>query len=61
MWRMGRFFELPATTLGDVRLVTFVVVAAAFFLLGYLGRLPRTQRYYIPRGTVSDMEVSAGF
>lgn len=61
MWRLGRFFDLAPTTLGDLRLISFVLVGAAFFLLGYLGKLPRTQRYYIPEGTVSDMEVSAGF
>jgi hypothetical protein len=60
MWRLGRFFELSAGTLGDLRLLTFVVVAAAFFVLGYFGKLPRTQRYYIPKGTISDIEVSAG-
>ena len=60
MWRLGRFFDLAPNTLGDLRLVSFVVVAAAFFLLGYSGKLPRTQRYYVPKGTISDIEVSAG-
>lgn len=60
MWRLGRFFDLSPRILGDLRLLTFVVVALLFFALGYLGRLPRTQRYYIPKGTISDIEVSAG-
>ncbi|HSM86210.1 MAG TPA: hypothetical protein VLT16_08670 [Candidatus Limnocylindrales bacterium] len=60
MWRLGRFFDLGAHGLGELRLATFLLVAGAFFGLGYLGKLPRTIRYYIPEGTISDMEVSAG-
>jgi hypothetical protein len=60
MWRLGRFFDISSVTLGELRLATFLVVAGAFFLLGYFGKLPRTQRYYIPEGTISDIEVSAG-
>ena len=60
MWRLGRFFDLSPRILGDLRLLTFVLVALLFFALGYLGRLPRTQRYYVPEGTISDVEVSAG-
>jgi hypothetical protein len=29
-------------------------------VLGLLGKLPRTQRYHIPEGVISDMPVSAG-
>ena len=60
MWRMGKFFDLSTANLGHLRLVTFLVVAAAFFLMGVLGRLPRTVRYHVPVGTISDVEVSAG-
>lgn len=60
MWRLGRFFDLAPGPLGDLRLASFLIVAAAFFLLGYAGKLPRTQRYYVPEGTISDIEVSAG-
>ena len=60
MWRLGRFFDLSTSGLGEVRLATFLLVAAFFFALGYAGKLPRTERYIIPEGTISDMEVSAG-
>ena len=60
MWRLGRFFDLSATSLDHLRLITFLLVAGACFLMGALGRLPRTQRYYVPVGTISDVEVSAG-
>jgi hypothetical protein len=60
MWRLGRFFDLSTTSLGHLRLATFLIVAGAFFILGYLGKLPRTERYHIPVGTISDVEVSAG-
>jgi hypothetical protein len=59
-WRLGRFLDLSPTMLGDLRLATFIIVAAGFFILGCLGKLPRTQRYHIPVGTISDIEVSAG-
>lgn len=60
MWRLGRFLDLSPSALGEFRLVAFMIVAAAFFILGYAGKLPRTPRYHIPVGTISDMEVSAG-
>jgi hypothetical protein len=60
MWRLGRYFDLSATSLGHVRLVTFIVVAGLFLTLGLLGKFPRTQRYHIPKGTISDMVVSGG-
>jgi hypothetical protein len=37
-----------------------LIVAGAFFTLGLLGKLPRSQRYHIPEGVISDMPVSAG-
>jgi hypothetical protein len=60
MWRLGRFLDLSTTSLGHLRLATFLIVAGAFFVLGCLGKLPRTERYHIPVGTISDVEVSAG-
>ncbi len=60
MWRMGKHFDLSTTGLDHLRLATFLIVAGAFFALGWLGKLPRTQRYYIPEGVISDMPVSAG-
>jgi hypothetical protein len=60
MWRLGRFFALSAASLDHLRLATFVIVAGVFLVLGYLGRLPRTERYHVPVGTISDVEVSAG-
>jgi hypothetical protein len=60
MWRLGRYFDLSAASLGHVRLVTFIVVAGLFFTLGLLGKFPRTERYHIPKGVISDMVVSGG-
>jgi hypothetical protein len=60
MWRLGRFMDLSPARLGELRLATFIVCAAGFFFLGLLGKFPRTQRYIVPRGTISDVEVSAG-
>lgn len=47
MWRLGKYFEIPATTLGGLRLLTFLIVAIAFFTLGVLGWLPRSERYHL--------------
>ncbi len=60
MWRMGRFFQMSGSSLDHLRLATFLVVAGTFVVLGLLGKLPRTQRYHIPKGMISDMPVSAG-
>jgi hypothetical protein len=60
MWRLGRFFDLSAASLGELRLAAFVLVAGFFFALGYAGKLPRTARYVVPAGTLADVEVSAG-
>lgn len=59
-WRLGRFLDLSPANLGHLRLATFLIVAGVFFALGYAGRLPRTGRYHVPVGTISDVEVSAG-
>lgn len=47
MWRMGRHFALGTSALDDLRLVTFLAVAGAFFALGAWGKLPRTERYHL--------------
>jgi hypothetical protein len=60
MWRMGKFLNLSPTNLGNLRLATFLIVAGSFLTLGLLGRLPRSERYNVPKGTISDVEVSAG-
>ncbi|HEY2115569.1 MAG TPA: hypothetical protein VGJ51_10780, partial [Candidatus Angelobacter sp.] len=60
MWRLGKYFDLSPASLGQVRLATFLIVAGGFFALGLLGKLPRTERYHIPEGVISDMPVSAG-
>ena len=59
MWRLGRFFLSPSS-LDHLRLATFLIVAGLFFGLGLLGKLPRSERYHVPVGTISDVEVSAG-
>ncbi|HEY6253801.1 MAG TPA: hypothetical protein VI685_27915 [Candidatus Angelobacter sp.] len=46
MWRLGKRFALGPGPLGDLRLLTFLIVAAIFFMLGWMGKLPRTRRYY---------------
>jgi hypothetical protein len=48
MWRLGKSMSLSPASLNHVRLLTFLLVAAAFFTLGYLGKLPRTTRYHAP-------------
>jgi len=60
MWRLGRYFDLSPAGLGHVRLVSFIVVAGIFLALGVLGKFPRTKRYHIPKGVISDMMVSGG-
>jgi hypothetical protein len=60
LWRLGRFFDLSAASLDHLRLATFLIVAGVFFALGCLGKLPRTERYHVPVGTISDVKVSAG-
>lgn len=60
MWRLGKFLSVSSTSLGELRLATFLLVAGFFFALGYAGKLPRTIRYIVPEGTISDVEVSAG-
>ncbi len=55
-WRLGGRLGLDPLTLGRLRLCAFVLVAAWFFALSYMSRLPRTQRYYIP-GTPAGSEL----
>jgi hypothetical protein len=57
MWRLGRFFNLPESTLNDLRLLVFLVFAGLFFTLGYLGKLGRTARYNAPESGISDVVV----
>lgn len=47
MWRLGSHFSVTPARLDDLRLLTFLVVAGTFLLLGVLGKLPRTQRYHL--------------
>ncbi|HLJ28934.1 MAG TPA: hypothetical protein VKY85_19645 [Candidatus Angelobacter sp.] len=51
MWRLGRHFAVAASTLDALRLLTFLIVAAAFFMLGWLGKLPRSGRYHLDNST----------
>jgi hypothetical protein len=46
MWRLGPRMGLEGAALTNARFITFMVVSGAFFLITYLGKLPRTQRYY---------------
>jgi hypothetical protein len=58
MWRLGRHFALSAAKLDDLRLLTFLIVAGAFFTLGLLGRLPRTERYSLPQESTQQSAIS---
>jgi|ERR1700674_1116905 len=46
MWRLGKSMSLSASSLDHARLATFLAVAGIFFVLGLLGKLPRTRRYH---------------
>ena len=46
MWRLGKYFEMERGALNQARLGVFVGVAAVFFALTVLGKLPRTKREY---------------
>ena len=48
MWRLGKYFALSNTALSNARLLTFLIVAGVFLILGALERLPRTDRFYLP-------------
>jgi hypothetical protein len=53
MWRLGSRLGMTGTALGQVRLISFVAVAALFIYLGAAGRLGRTTRCYIARRTTT--------
>src|SRR5260221_7649188 len=55
MWRLARYFGLSATSLGHVRLVTFIVVPRLFFALGLIEKFPRTQLFHLPKCVISDV------
>lgn len=57
MWRLGRFFSLSESSLNDLRLATFLLVAGIFFTLGFLGKLGRTQRYRVSGSGASGVMV----
>ncbi|HZQ90233.1 MAG TPA: hypothetical protein VFA60_00395 [Terriglobales bacterium] len=48
MWRLGSRMGLDATALARARLGVFVLVSLSLFLVTFLGKLPRTARYYLP-------------
>jgi len=54
MWRLGKYFAFAPRALGDLRLVTFLFVAGIFFTLGLMGKLPRTERYYLSDNVLAD-------
>ncbi|MBI3939709.1 MAG: hypothetical protein HY315_02640 [Acidobacteria bacterium] len=54
MWRLGSRLGLAGAALAGARLAAFLVVAAFFFLLGFLEKLGRTKRYY------AELEAGAG-
>jgi hypothetical protein len=56
-WRLGGGLGLDALALGRFRFLVFITVAAVFFLLGLLGKLPRTARFQLSRFDQGDTEV----
>ena len=46
MWRLGSRLGLEGATLNQARLATFLLVAGFFFAITFLGKLPRTARWY---------------
>lgn len=51
MWRLGSWLGLATHELARARLAVFVLVSAVFFALSLMGKLPRTQRYYVEKFT----------
>ncbi len=47
-WRLGGRLGLDPQALGLFRFSVFFFVAASFFVLGFLEKLPRTARYHFP-------------
>ncbi len=47
-WRLGSRIGWTSYELDSLRLAVFVAAFAFFFFLGFKGRLPRSQRYYLP-------------
>ena len=58
MWRLGSHFALSARSLDNARLLTFLIVAGVFLTLGFLGKLPRTLRYYVPERSTQHSALS---
>lgn len=46
MWRLGSRMGMSGAPLDRLRLATFLASTLLFFGLGYLAKLPRTDRYY---------------
>ena len=46
MWRLGKTMALSPHALTEARFITFFVCTALFFVLGWRGSLPRTERYH---------------
>lgn len=49
-WAMWRLISSGGHGLAWLRLGVFLTVSAAVFVLGLQGKLPRTTRFYVPRG-----------
>jgi len=47
MWRLGKTMALSPHALTEARFVTFFLCTALFFVLGWRGSLPRTERYHV--------------
>ncbi len=56
MWRLASLLRLEGLELARIRLVAYVLVAAWFFLLAWLGKLPRTERYHAKEEVASFRE-----
>jgi hypothetical protein len=47
MWRLGSRLDMAGPPLDRLRLATFLFATGVFLTLGWLAKLPRTDRYYV--------------
>jgi hypothetical protein len=47
-WRLAGKFHFPPEGLNQLRLTVFILVGAVLLLMGIRGKLPRSQRFYLP-------------
>jgi hypothetical protein len=55
MWGLARRRAFSTANLNYVLLATYLGIAGVLFILGYLGKLPRTERYYAPESALDNV------